>query len=960
MSSDHGHGPSTFLTRYVFSTDHKVIGIQFTFLSLFFVIIAGALALGVRYQLAWPQQDVPFKALLPGNMTNEAPEANVGHWNVGGEVELLADIEAGNTTLPAGARARIEGFPGGLAVTLPAETIIELGGSDHTLAEPRAALVDAAEVMGSYQYKTREVLAVPGTSVTLIGEDGTPGRRAELIGRRQWLPNPTGAPIAQPVTENLALPVHRERTEVTLTLTGAGEDVDEAQAAAISKQMGTTATVPAAGLAYTKDALTTNAYLQLFTMHATLMVFFVLMPMLLGGFGNFLIPLMIGARDMAFPKLNMLSYWIAAPSAILILLSFWTAGGASEGGWTMYPTLTRAEFSSNLGATLWLAAIALVGFSTIVGTINYITTILNMRAPGMGLFRMPLTIWTLLVTAVLALLATPVLTAAGIMLLLDRTLGTMFFDPSQGGQPLLWQHLFWFFGHPEVYILILPAMGIASDVLSTFSRKPIFGYKPMVYATMAIAGLGFVVWGHHMFQSGMNPTLGTAFMAATIMIALPSAIKTFNWLGTLWGGDIRFTPPMLFAIGFVSMFVIGGLSGIFMAAAPVDIPLHDTYFIVAHIHYVFFGGTLMGVFTGIYYWYPKMFGRQMDPRWGVIHFILTMIAINGTFFLMHVLGIGGHPRRYASIMEYPTLEHLQPMNVVMTIFSLMLGVAQFPFLYNFFVSLPRRLSRATFAAGLIFLGLPFCIGLLYWEVAATDAGYSTLQVGAGYLLYAALLLFLFVVMLRQLPVGGKIGAACVLVPLALGSLILMGAGSERRAAWGDAESAWLQWLPPLHATLVAIGLSVLFIAAVLALCWGLWWIAGKMPLVRVAADKAMWVFMLPAFLSPLILKQDFWLWLGTPAVHQHAWTILGLFVLPGLGWVLLVRPRDAYGAIAPRNPWEANTLEWCADSPPIHLNFETIPTVYRGPYEYSSPACDADYLPQEQPLAPGAVEPAPH
>ena len=322
-----------------------------------------------------------------------------------------------------------------------------------------------------------------------------------------------------------------------------------------------------------------------------------------------------------------------------------------------------------------------------MGAFNYITTIVNMRAPGMGFFRMPLAVWSLFITAFLLLLAVPVLSAAAAMLFLDLNAGTSFFNPANGGQPLLWQHLFWFFGHPEVYIMILPAMGMVSDILSIFSRKPVFGYRAMVYAMVAIGFLGFIVWGHHMFVSGMNLVLSAAFGVSTMVIAVPSAIKTFNWLGTLWGGSIRFTTAMLNALAFVLMFVIGGLSGIFMASTPVDIFVHHTYFIVAHIHYVLFGGSIFGIFAGIYTWYPKMFGRMLDENLGKIHFGLTFAFYNLCFFPMHNVGLGGMMRRIADPTAYEHLRALQPINQFITLAAIGLGFSQFVFLWNFFRSL---------------------------------------------------------------------------------------------------------------------------------------------------------------------------------------------------------------------------------------------------------------------------------
>ena len=492
-------------------------------------------------------------------------------------------------------------------------------------------------------------------------------------------------------------------------------------------------------------------YNSLFTMHATIMIFFVVMPFMVGGFGNFLIPLMIGAADMAFPVLNMLSFWTAVPAIVLILYSFFVEGGAAGGGWTMYASLSAdATYGAGgQGVNLWIISLLILGFSSLMGSINYITTVINMRAPGMTWFRMPLVIWSLFVTAILLLLALPVLTAALGMLLFDRTMGTSFFLPAGGGEPLLWQHLFWFFGHPEVYILVLPAMGVTSDILSAFSRKPIFGYHAMAFSMIALAFLSWIVWGHHMFLSGMNPVLGTAFMLTTMVIAIPSAIKTFNWLGTLWGGTIRFTSPMLFALGFVSNFVIGGLSGIYMAVTPVDIFIHDTYFIVAHFHYVV-AGIIFGMFAALYYWFPKLFGRMMNEPLGKLHFALTYIFFNGAFFPMHFLGVAGHMRRIYNPLQYEFLVDLQWWNVFITMSAFCLGVSQLIFLFNF--------------------------------------------------------------------------------------------------------------------------------------VWSLF-----------AGEKA----------------ED--------------------------------------------NPWQANTLEWTAPSPPPHGNFETVPTVYRGPYEYSSPLVQEDWLPQDRRLGPEAA-----
>jgi cytochrome c oxidase subunit 1 len=456
-----------------------------------------------------------------------------------------------------------------------------------------------------------------------------------------------------------------------------------------------------------------ETYNMLFSMHATIMIFFVIIPILVGAFGNFTIPLMVGAKDMAFPKLNMMSYWFMWPAFICILISFWAEGGGPAAGWTSYPLLATTQMpageglqspaapNSGHGQIWWLLALVFVGISSMMGSINYMTTIINCRAPGMTLFRMPMTIWAMFITAILQAFALPILTVALILQLLDKTLGTVFFlpplsytsgnwnGPPGGGQTLLWQHLFWFYSHPAVYIMILPAMGMVSDIISTFARRPLFGYRAMIYSIAGIAGLGFIVWGHHMFQSGMDPRLGTGFMIATIMIALPSAVKVFNWLGTTYRGNLQMTTAMLFALGFVALFIIGGLSGIFMAATPVDIAIHDTYFIVAHLHYVLFSSSLHGIFAGIYYWFPKMFGRLMNERWGKIHFALTFIAGNCVFFPMHILGTALLRRRIADITQSTHEAALLGLNQFISISAFVLGAVQIIFVINFFYSLFR-------------------------------------------------------------------------------------------------------------------------------------------------------------------------------------------------------------------------------------------------------------------------------
>ena len=447
--------------------------------------------------------------------------------------------------------------------------------------------------------------------------------------------------------------------------------------------------------------ITPEFYSMLFTMHGTIMIFFVVIPVLAGAFGNFLIPLMIGADDMAFPRLNMLSYWFMWPAFICMTASFFSPGYGPAAGWTAYPPLSviyEALPGSGDAQSLWLVGLLFAGISSMLGSLNYMTTIIQMRAPGMTMFRLPMTVWALFITALLQAFALPVLTSALLMQLSDRELGTGFYlaeglsannstTVAGGGQPLLWQHLFWFYSHPAVYIMILPAMGFVSDILSCFARKPLFGYRPMVFSICGIAGLGFIVWGHHMFVSGMHPVLGLTFMISTMLIALPSGVKVFNWLATLWGGKIQFTSPFLFAAGFVAMFIIGGLSGIVMAATTVNQYVTETYFIVAHFHYVLFAGSVLGMFAGIYYWFPKMFGRMMNDTMGKVHFLLTFIFLNGTFFPMHFLGNRGFPRRYADPYQYEQFADLLPMNQFITICAFGMAAAQLIFIFNFFVCL---------------------------------------------------------------------------------------------------------------------------------------------------------------------------------------------------------------------------------------------------------------------------------
>ena len=573
-SHDHHHEES-FISKYIFSLDHKMIGKQFLIFGLVMLMVGGGLALLIRWQQAYPERPLPLIGISKAYEDTGEPDTFMDRW-WHKKLEGLTEAEE--------------------------DRMSELEDKENRTAAEDKELAGLERI-------------------------------DENAGAENWL----------------------------------------------------TSSIP-------KGVVAPEFYNSLFTMHATIMVFFVVVPLLVGAFGNFLIPLMIGTRDMAFPVLNMLSFWSSVLGALIMMLGFFVPGGHAAAGWTGYaPLSTIVEYSGvDWGQNIWCISLIVMGISSLMGSINYITTVINMRAPGMTFFRLPLSIWSLFIVAILLLLAFPVVASALAMMLFDRMAGTTFFSPEGGGEPLLWQHLFWFFGHPEVYILILPGMGLVSDMLSVFSRKPVFGYKSMVYAMIAIAFLGWIVWGHHMFQSGMNPALGAAFMTSTMLIAVPSAIKTFNWLATLFRGSIRFTVPMLNSIAFVSMFVIGGLSGIYMANTPVDIYIHDTYYIVAHIHYVVFGGSVFAIFGAIFFWFPKMFGRHMNETLGKIHFWISFVAFNCTFFPMHILGVGGHMRRIANPMQYEYLQPLQGMNIFITMGAFTLGFAQILLLVNVFWSMYRE------------------------------------------------------------------------------------------------------------------------------------------------------------------------------------------------------------------------------------------------------------------------------
>ncbi|MBS1762451.1 MAG: cbb3-type cytochrome c oxidase subunit I [Bacteroidetes bacterium] len=453
--------------------------------------------------------------------------------------------------------------------------------------------------------------------------------------------------------------------------------------------------------------ITPEFYYALVTMHGTILVFFVLTAGLSGTFANFLIPLQIGARDMASPLLNMLSYWFFFAASIVMIVSLFVQTGPASGGWTIYPPLSalgEASVGSVVGMDYWLVSIGLFIISSLLGGLNYVSTILNLRTKGMSMTRMPLTIWGLFFTAILGILSFPVLLSGAVLLLFDRNLGTSFFLsdiivagkilPNEGGSPILFQHLFWFLGHPEVYIVILPAMGITSEILAINSRKPIFGYMAMIGSFFAICTLAFLVWAHHMFVTGMNPFLGAVFVLLTLLIAVPSAVKVFNWLTTLWRGNIRFTPAMVAAIGFVSLFISGGLTGIFVGNAALDIALHDTYFIIAHFHLVMGVAAFFGMFAGIYHWFPKMYGREMNNTLAYIHIWVTLIGAYLIFWPMHYTGLAGMPRRYYDYSNWESFKMFGGMNQFISIVVIIVFITQFLFIINFFYSIWRG-RRAT-------------------------------------------------------------------------------------------------------------------------------------------------------------------------------------------------------------------------------------------------------------------------
>lgn len=476
-------------------------------------------------------------------------------------------------------------------------------------------------------------------------------------------------------------------------------------------------------------------YLALVTMHGTIMVFFVLTAGLSGTFSNFLIPLQIGARDMASGFMNMLSYWFFFTSGVIMFYSLLLKSGPAAGGWVIYPPLSalpQASLGSGLGMTLWLIAMALFIVSSLLGGINYIVTVINLRTKGMKFTRLPLTIWAFFLTAIIGLLSFPVLLGAALLLIFDRSFGTSFYLSeiyiggealhNVGGSPILFQHLFWFLGHPEVYIVLLPALGITSEIISTCSRKPIFGYRAMIGSMIGIAFLSFIVWAHHMFQSGMNPFLGSVFMFLTLIIAIPSAVKTFNYITTLWKGNLVFTPAMLFSIGTLSFFITGGLTGILMGNSAIDIQLHDTYFIVAHFHLVMGASAFFGMMAGVYHWFPKMFGKMMDSKLGYIHFWFTFIGVYFVFFPMHYQGIAGFPRRYYSFETYDAFNILTDMSMLISIAAIFAFAAQLIFAFNFFYSIfkGRRASQNPWNSNTLEWTTPIEVGHGNWPGAIPE------------------------------------------------------------------------------------------------------------------------------------------------------------------------------------------------------------------------------------------------
>jgi heme/copper-type cytochrome/quinol oxidase subunit 1 len=704
----HEHHEIGFMKKYFFSIDHKMIGLQFLFVGLAFFVIGGLLAMLVRWQLGFGGHAVPIigkymstrgwnNGVMPSDFYTMAFSMHASIMIFFVIIPLLVGT-FGNYLIPLKIGAGDMAFPflNGMAFwsALPSGTIMLAsfflqGGAaaaGWTVYPPLSAIDQTDHAMGRVTYQRPDGafgrllgrLRIHDIGATLVGKFET------NTGKTEYTQTYTGdaarvlegakaavvAPWAITASTSNSVSVKTDKgTPLTLTLTDRDGSSGVASIASPdpASQLGARVFLGRIDKKLREEKHASGWQSTWST------------PALLINFGALFMSFMFIAAY--FIRLGSRAINVPVSIFICLIAAYFTLHGVQ-----------RAAFD---GQSAWFLSIIILGFSSIMGAVNYLTTIVKLRCPGMTMFRMPLSVWSLFITSVLVLLATPVLASVLTMNLLDHHGITSFFEPfnwinsnqlqdrAGGGYALLHQHLFWFYSHPAVYIMILPAMGMVSDIMAVFARKPIFGYRPMVYAMAGIAFLGFIVWAHHMFQSGMNPTLGTTFAISTMFIAVPSAIKTFNWLGTLWGGNIRFTTPMLNAIAFVSMFVIGGLSGIFMASTAVDVHIHDTYFIVAHIHYVLFGGTMFGVFGSLYFWYPKMFGRMMNERLGKVHFWLTFITFNGTFFAMHILGIGGMPRRVYDPHAYEVFRHFLPMNRFISINAFGLGLAQILFVINF-------------------------------------------------------------------------------------------------------------------------------------------------------------------------------------------------------------------------------------------------------------------------------------